>query len=131
LVLPARFRDQLKDLVITSQIDKCLALWPPDDFQAKALEMKELAGGNAKERQIARAFFAGAQEGSPDRQGRLPIPASLRTYAGLDRDVIVVGEFDHVEVWDAAAWDITKREGDQALAEGGPQGLSSPSGGNP
>lgn len=130
LVLPARFRDQLKVVFITSEIDKCLALWPPDEFNVKASQMRALLRGNQQDRKIGRAFFAGAQEGSPDRQGRLPIPSSLRSFAGLDRDVMVVGQYDHLEVWDAAAWVVTKREGDQGLAEGEPQGLSSPSDGN-
>ncbi len=130
LVLPARFRDQLKVVFLTSEIDKCLALWPPEEFNVKASQMKELLRGTSIERNIARAFFAGAQQASPDRQGRLPIPLSLREFAGLDRDVTVTGQYDHLEVWDAGAWVGTKRQGEQGLAGGEPQGLSSPPDGN-
>jgi MraZ protein len=130
LVLPARFREQLTFGYLTSEIDKCLAFWPPDEFNVKATQMKKRLLGNAQDRRVARAFFAGAQEATPDRQGRLSIPPSLRDFADLRREVTVIGQHDHLEIWDAAAWVIHKREGDQALAEGEPQGLSSPSDGN-
>lgn len=130
LILPARFRDQLAVVFLTSEVDKCLAIWPPNEFNVKAGQMKELLGGTAVERNIARAFFAGAVDASPDRQGRLPIPPPLRAFAGLDREVTVTGQFDHLEIWDAAAWLDTKRQGEQGLAGGEPRGLSSPPDGN-
>jgi MraZ protein len=129
LVLPARFREQLTMGYLTSEIDKCLAFWPPEEFHVKAADMKRRASGTAQDRKVARSFFAGAQEASPDRQGRLSIPPSLRDFADLRHDVTVSGQLDHIEIWDAAAWVIHKREGDQALAEGEPQGRSSPSDG--
>ncbi len=130
LVLPARFREELNVVFLTSEIDKCLAVWPPAEFEVKAAQMKKRLEGNADDRKIARAFFAGAQEASPDRQGRLSIPQSLRSFAGLEHDVTVTGQHDHLEIWDADSWVVAKREGEQGLAEGGPQGLSSPSDGN-
>ncbi|HUQ62913.1 MAG TPA: division/cell wall cluster transcriptional repressor MraZ [Acidimicrobiales bacterium] len=130
LILPARFRDQLKIVFLTSEVDKCLAIWPPEEFNVKAGQMKELLHGTAIERNIARAFFSGAVDSSPDRQGRLAIPPSLRAFAGLDREVTVTGQFDHLEIWDAGAWLETKRQGEQGLAGGEPQGLASPPDGN-
>jgi MraZ protein len=61
-------------------------------------------------------FFAGAQDASPDKQGRVAIPGPLREFAGLNRDVRVTGAFDHVEIWDADTWARTKRSGEQGLA---------------
>ena len=84
LILPARFRELLTQAYVTSQMDGCLALWAPAEFQARAEEMKERAKGSAADRTMARVFFAGAQEASPDRQGRIAIPANLRQFAGLD-----------------------------------------------
>ncbi|MCA1693218.1 MAG: division/cell wall cluster transcriptional repressor MraZ, partial [Actinobacteria bacterium] len=69
VILPARFRDQLAVAYITSEVDGCLALWPPADFEMRAQEMKERSRGTPEDRSVARFFFAGAQESSPDKQG--------------------------------------------------------------
>ncbi|MBV8161037.1 MAG: division/cell wall cluster transcriptional repressor MraZ [Acidimicrobiia bacterium] len=117
-ILPARFRDQLGDVAyVTSEEDGCLALWRPEEFEMKANEIRERA--RAGERDVQRAFFAGAMEASPDRQGRVAVPQGLRDFAGLERDVVVVGLFDHMEIWDAAAWRRTRQVGEQRLAAGG------------
>ncbi len=117
LILPARFRDLLSQAYVTSQMDGCLALWTPAEFQARAEEMKERAKGSDVERAMSRVFFAGAQEASPDRQGRIAIPANLRHYAGLELEsqVVVTGAWDHVELWDVAAWERAKGAGESAL----------------
>ena len=122
LILPARFRDQLEAAFVTSEVDGCLALWPPEEFEARSQEMKAKWRGTADERNVARAFFAGAQEASPDRQGRVALPQSLRDFAHLDREVAVTGAFDHVEIWDAATWRQKKRQGEDGLAGDGAQG---------
>ncbi len=117
LILPARFRDLLSQAYVTSQMDGCLALWTPAEFQVRAEEMKERAKGSDVERAMARVFFAGAQEASPDRQGRIAIPGNLRQYAGLEleKQVVVTGAWDHVELWDVAAWERAKGAGESAL----------------
>src|SRR5438067_399364 len=116
VIMPAKFRDQLEGAFVTSEIDGCLALWPPEDFQRRAMEMKERARGGPQDRNVARFFFAGAQEASPDRQGRVALPAHLREFAHLEREVVVNGAFDHVEIWDAATWRANKQSGERALA---------------
>ncbi len=117
LILPARFRELLTQAYVTSQLDGCLALWTPAEFQSRAEEMKDLAKGTPTERNMARVFFASAQEASPDRQGRIAIPANLRRFANLDegRQVVVNGHFDHVEIWDLAAWEQARAAGESAL----------------
>jgi MraZ protein len=116
-ILPARFRDHLGDQAyVTSEEDGCLALWRPEEFDVKASEIRERA--RRGERDVERAFFAGAMEASPDRQGRVAIPTGLREFAALERDVVVVGLYDHIEIWDAAAWRRTKQVGEQRLAAG-------------
>ena len=124
LILPARFRELLTQAYVTSQLDGCLALWTPAEFQSRAEEMKELAKGTPTERNMARVFFASAQEASPDRQGRIAIPANLRRFANLDegRQVVVNGHFDHVEIWDLAAWEQARAAGESAL-HGVPSGV--------
>jgi MraZ protein len=116
VILPVRFRDQLQLVYITSETDGCLGLWPPVDFERRAGQMRERAQGGPEDRNVARFFFAYAQEATPDRQGRIAIPQHLRDFASLARDVVVNGAFDHVEIWDAATWQEKKRVGERALA---------------
>lgn len=119
VILPAKFRDQLSDgAVITSEIDGCLAVWTPEDFRVRAAEMREKARGTAPERQVARSFFARTVEAPPDRQGRVAIPANLRELAQLTDKVVITGQFDHIEIWDAGKWDIQKTSGDREMAAG-------------
>jgi len=115
LILPSRYRDDLEHAFLTSEVDGCLALWPPDEFEERSQQMKAKWTGTPAERNQARVFFAGAQEASPDKQGRVAIPPTLREFAHLEREVAVTGAFDHVEIWDAAAWAQTKRSGEQGL----------------
>ena len=119
LILPARYRDHLESAIVTSEIDGCLALWPPDEFEARSKEMKGKWRGTPEERNQARVFFAGAQEANPDRQGRVALPVSLREFAHLEKEVAVNGALDHVEIWDAATWREKKREGERSLTSGG------------
>ncbi len=116
-ILPARFREQLgEQAYVTSEEDGCLALWRPEEFDVKASEIKDRS--RQGERNVGRAFFANAADATPDRQGRVAIPPNLRQFAGLERDVIVAGLYDHIEIWDAAAWRRTKETGEQRLAQG-------------
>ena len=116
VILPVRFREELERGVVTSEIDGCLALWPVEDFQRRAAEMKERARGGPEDRDVARVFFAGAVDATPDRQGRVAIPQHLREFAHLERDVVINGAFDHVEIWDATTWREKKRRGERALS---------------
>ncbi len=115
LILPARFREQLTQAYVSGQIDGCLALWGPAEFDERARDMKERSKGSATDRAMARVFFAGAQEASPDRQGRIAVPQNLREFAGLNHEVVVIGAYDHVEIWDAEAWQRAKGLGETAL----------------
>jgi MraZ protein len=110
IILPARFREQLALAYLTSEVGRCLALWPPEPFEQKAREMQDRARGSDDDRWAARLFFNGAQETRPDPQGRVAIPQHLREFAGLEREVVVSGQFDHVEIWDAATFQREKAD---------------------
>jgi MraZ protein len=117
LTLPARIRDQLETAYLTSEVERSLALWPPAEFERRAREMQELAKLDAAGHDRARFFFAGAQEVTPDKQGRIAIPPSLRDFAGLEEGpVAVTGSFDHVEIRTVASWQDKKGRGEEALA---------------
>jgi MraZ protein len=119
VILPARFRQILGErAVLTTQDDGCLAIWAPDDFDKKADEMKERERSGQEGRNVARAFFADANPLELTGQGRVNIPAHLIEYAGLSQNVSVNGNYDHIEIWDAARWQEAKQAGASGLATG-------------
>ena len=117
LILPARFRWLLTQAYVSCQTEGCLALWAPSAFEARAAEMTAFMRNDAtsRERNMARVFFAGAQEANPDSQGRIAIPPNLRDFAGLTKTVMVNGAGDHVEIWDADMWARIQGQGESAL----------------
>jgi transcriptional regulator MraZ len=106
LTLPAKFRQALSGgLVITRGMDGCLYCYPQAGWER--LVEGRLAGLDPLSREgrmMHRPFFAGASEAEPDKQGRVPVPASLAKEAGLKREVVVAGVGDRLEIWDRAAW---------------------------
>ncbi len=105
LFLPAKFRDRLAEgLVVTQGQENCLVVWPSDVFAEEAARAASRPMTNKAARRYARVLFAGGDEGKPDKQGRIGIPAHLREYAGLDRDVVVIGVMDRLEIWNPTRW---------------------------
>lgn len=105
LVLPAKFREGLSaGVVLTKGQDRSIVVWPAAEFAAYAERLNEASRSDARVRAYLRVLFSGAFDEIPDRQGRVTMPAALREYAGLDRDVMVVGNGTTVEIWDSAAW---------------------------
>ena len=106
LFLPAKFRDGLAEgLVVTRGQDECLYVWPQDVFAEEAARAAARSHTSRSARNYRRVLFSGADEGKPDKQGRIGIPAHLREYAGLERDVVVIGVMDKVEIWNPARWE--------------------------
>lgn len=106
LVLPTKFREELGEgLVISRGHENCLYVWPTADFHQLAKRVAEAPISHAGARELARMLGSASEAQTPDRQGRVTIPARLRLYAGLDRECAVVGALSRVEVWDAAAWE--------------------------
>ncbi len=106
LTLPAKFRSRLeRGIVLTRGQDKCIYGWTPDDFGVFADRMRQLSFTDSGARNFVRMFFSGMSEEMPDKQGRVPIPSVLRTWASLERECTVVGAMDRIEIWDSARWD--------------------------
>lgn len=115
VVLPASVRQHLEDRCYVSQYDECLALWTPEEFKAVAARLTELVRTQQAPQGALRALAANAAEIKPDSQGRITIPERLRTFASLERDVMVVGAFNRAELWNADRWKAKQTEGDQSL----------------
>jgi MraZ protein len=94
-----------------------LSVFTPEEFEEVASQVREQSKRGAKELNAARVFFSGATDIKPDKQGRVALPGNLRDYAGLTRDVVVVGVFSRIEIWDRERWSELDRVGDQALTD--------------
>lgn len=106
LVLPAKFRDQLADgVVLTKGHERCLCVWPLTEFRSVTEQLRRAPVTSKGARDYMRVLFAGASDEIPDKQGRITVPPGLRDYAGLVRDLAVIGANHRVEIWDAAAWE--------------------------
>ena len=117
LVLPARFREGLAGgLVLTKGQDRSIVVWPAAEFAAYAERVNEASRSDPRVQAYQRVLFSGASDEIPDRQGRITVPAALREYAGLDRDVVVVGKSSTAEIWDAATWATYLREQEEAFS---------------
>ena len=128
LILPAKFRDELAGgVVITKGQERCLYVFPTPEFQRIAEQLRETPVTHKAARAYSRVFFASAHDEVPDKQGRVTIPAHLREYAALDRDLVVIGASTRVEIWDKQSWDdyLSASEEDFADIEEGvlPGGL--------
>lgn len=118
IILPAKFREGLDaGVVITKGQDRCLVVWPRGEFDAYAEGLRATAQASARVRALTRVFFSSAFDESVDKQGRLTIPPVLREYAGLDRDLAVVGADTRIEIWSLASWDAYLAEHEDDFAE--------------
>ena len=118
LFLPAKFRDRLASgLVVTRGQERCLYIFPMDEFVQVAETMRNAPVTSKAVRDYLRVFLSGASDEIPDKQGRLTVPSTLREYAGLTRDCTVIGAGSRVELWDTSAWDTYLASTEQAFAD--------------
>jgi MraZ protein len=118
LILPAKFRARLAPgLVMTRGQERCLFLLPMDEFNRMYEQVRQAPVTSRQARDYLRVFLSGASDEVPDKQGRVVVPAALREYAGLDRDVAVIGAGSRVEVWDSRAWETYLADQESSYSE--------------
>ena len=118
IFLPAKFRDELAEgLVVTRGQERCLYVWSMEEFTKLTERLRETSVTNKSARDYVRMFFAGASDETPDKQGRITVPPMLRGYASLERDCIVIGAMNRIEIWDAASWQTYSDQQEQAFAD--------------
>ena len=118
LILPAKFRDELAEgLVITKGQERCLFVFPMAEFTQIAEQLRAAPMTHKAARAYSRVFFASASDEVPDKQGRITIPPTLREYAGLTKDCVVIGASTRVEIWDSQAWDTYLAESEEAFSD--------------
>ena len=106
LIIPSKFRDILgESFVITKGLDGCLFLYPNDEWKIFEEKLRTLPLTNKNARTFTRFFLGSAVDSSLDKQGRVLVTSALREFAGLEKEVVLVGVLDRVEIWDKAKWD--------------------------
>ena len=112
LTLPAKFREAFAEgIVLTRGMDGCLYAYTRSDWtRLVETRLSTLDPLSREGRLMQRYFFAQAASAELDKQGRVPVPGALSDAAGLGREVVVAGAFDHLEIWNRAAWREHLRE---------------------
>lgn len=105
LFMPAKFREKLgSSFVVTKGLDRCLFIYPQEEWQNIEVKLKELPFTKSDARSFVRMFFSGAAECECDKQGRVLLPQGLREHALLSKDAVVLGVASRVEIWSAERW---------------------------
>lgn len=105
IILPAKFRDQLQGgLIMTRGQEHCIYVFTQRDFEEMQATLAQAPLTSKEARSYMRVLLSGAVDEVPDKQGRISIPPMLRGYAGLEKDLAVIGTGNRVEIWDRAAW---------------------------
>jgi MraZ protein len=107
IALPKKLREQIlgDEIVLSKGFEKCVFLYDRSDWEQEWQKQVENPITDLKTRELKRYVFSGAVEASVDDQGRFVIPQILKGYAGLDKEMVVIGAGDHVELWDKGVWE--------------------------
>ena len=105
LIVPSKFREQLGDeFVVTKGLDGCLFVYENTEWKILEEKLKNLPLTNANARKITRFFLAGATLCEVDKQGRILLPAVLREFAKIEKDAVMVGVGNRIEIWSKESW---------------------------
>lgn len=107
LNFPPKFREAMGGtFIVTRWLDDCLVAFPEDEWERISALLSEKS--MVKSRDVQRFLYATAVEASPDKQGRILLPAELRAYAGLEKDVTIIGNRNHAEIWATEVWNARR-----------------------
>lgn len=117
IILPAKFRDELAEgVVMTRGQENCIYVFSNQEFEDLHDKIRQAPVTSKQARDYLRVFLSGAAAETPDKQNRVTIPGNLRSYAGLDRDLTVIGAGSRVEIWDTDAWETYLAEQEASFA---------------
>ncbi|MBM6859670.1 division/cell wall cluster transcriptional repressor MraZ [Clostridium saudiense] len=106
IIVPSKLREGLGDkFIISKGLDGCLYAYPIDEWNKFEEKLKKLPLTNKDARAFVRFFVAGATEIETDKQGRGLIPANLREYAGIEKEIVTIGALNKVEIWSKEKWE--------------------------
>ncbi len=110
LILPSKIREVAKahfveKFTVTRGLDKCLFMFSEEEWRATEQKFKNMSFTRQDARKFNRLYFSGAVEMVPDKQGRILLPVYLKDYAGIKRDVVIIGVANRVEIWAKDLWE--------------------------
>ena len=111
IILPVDFREELgTTFIITKGLDRCLFVYHQSEWKVLSEKLKQLPLSKPEARAFVRFFFSGARQLECDKQSRFLVPANLRDYAMLEKDVVLIGVSNRIEVWNKAQWEAYNDE---------------------
>lgn len=118
VIVPSKFRDKLgESFVVTKGFDRCLSIYDMENWKGVQEKLVQMPMLTEDSRTIRRMMAGSAAEAECDKQGRVLIPAPLREYAGIKKDAVMIGNIDHIEIWDKDAWIKAQKIDADAAAE--------------
>ncbi|KRU16823.1 division/cell wall cluster transcriptional repressor MraZ [Bacillus pumilus] len=118
MIIPAKFRDGLgEQFVLTRGLDQCLFGYPMSEWKLIEEKLKELPLTKKDARAFTRFFFSGAVECDLDKQGRINIASNLLQYAKLEKECVVIGVSNRIELWSKSIWEQYTEEQEDSFAE--------------
>ena len=116
VVMPSAFRSDLADGGVLAKLDDCIGLWTPEEFEKVATLLQEKVREGQVSQDALRVFAADAAMVRPDSQGRISLPPRLREHSALERELIITGRLDRVEIWSVERWAGVTTNADSKLA---------------
>jgi MraZ protein len=106
LALPKKLREQIlgDEVVLSRGFEKCIFVYDKQDWINESQKQIDNPITDSKTRDLRRYMFAGATDSKLDSQGRIIVPTTLLSYAGIDKDITVIGAGDHIEIWNTNNW---------------------------
>ena len=109
LILPSKYREISKNnfiekFFITRGLDKCLFMFAEEEWKTQENKLKSISFTKQEGRTFNRLYFSGAMDVVPDKQGRILLPQYLKDYAGIKKDVVIVGVSNRIEIWSQELW---------------------------
>lgn len=122
LIIPSKFREILTEkyedkFVITRGLDNCLFLYPPDEWREIERKIKSLSMLKRESRAFKRFLISGAVECVLDKQGRIMIPVNLRHYARIEKDIVLIGAAEKIEIWSKENWQVYSKKAEESFEE--------------
>ena len=116
--MPAKFRGTLGDrLMVTKGLDGCLFVYTKEEWAVLEEKLKRLPFTNSHARAFARFLFGGAVEYEVDKQGRILLTSHLREYAGLNKELVLIGVGTRIEIWSKENWEVYSQKTEESYEE--------------
>lgn len=119
VMMPSKFREKIKDgnFVLTRGLENCLFLYPIKEWERLEEKMKELPLTKKDARAFVRFLFSGASKENLDKQGRIKIPDNLLQFSKIEKEVIITGALNRIEIWSLDNWNSYIKEAENSFEE--------------